>query len=233
MPENALLEARNVTRLAPDGQWRMLDAATLTLTPGQRLALVGPSGAGKTLLLRALALLDPLDGGEVRWHGQTVRREAIPSFRKQVIYLHQRAALLEDRVEAALQRPFALKVRRQQHYDRQRAVDLLAQLGRDSSFLEKSVGDLSGGEIQITALVRALQLDPTVLLLDEPTAALDPQAAAAVETLIARWIADAPEQHAFVWVSHNAEQAGRIADRTVVIDGGRTLGVVEKEGWKG
>ena len=137
------------------------------------MAVCGPSGAGKTLLLRALALLDPLDSGEILWTGRPVARDQVPRFRREAIYLHQRSAVLEDNVEAALRQPFSLRVYRQRQFDRDRAVSFLEQLGRDEAFLAKRVRDLSGGEMQITALVRALQLDPTVLLLDEPTSALD------------------------------------------------------------
>jgi putative ABC transport system ATP-binding protein len=216
-----LLEAGNLTRTHPNGEGRLLDSVSLKISAGDRLAMVGPSGAGKTLLLRALAVLDRVDCGDVIWQGRVVRRDRIPSFRTQAMYLHQRPALLEDTVEAALQRPFALRARCRQRYDRQRAIDLLARLGRDHSFLEKHVGDLSGGEIQITALVRALQLDPSVLLLDEPTAALDPQATSAVESLLVRWIAEAPTARAFLWVSHHADQARRVAERLIVMDAGR------------
>jgi putative ABC transport system ATP-binding protein len=199
----------------------LLDRVSLAIRAGERLALAGPSGAGKTLLLRALAVLDPVDGGEVHWHGRIVRRDLVPSFRWSVVYLHQRAALLEDTVEAALRRPFSLKVRRNQRYDPQRAVELLGQLGRDPEFLRKGAADLSGGEIQITALIRAIQLGPSVLLLDEPTAALDSTATAAVEGLVGRWIAEAPQERALIWVSHNTEQARRVAEKVISMQDGR------------
>ena len=230
MPSNnTLLEARGIGRRRPDNGGWLLEDASLTVSAGMRLSIVGPSGSGKTLLLRAMAMLDPLDSGEIRWQGRTVRREATPSFRKTVLYLHQRAALLEDTVEAAVRRPYGLAVHRRKSFDRDRVVDLLGQLGRDPAFLAKSVGDLSGGEIQITALVRAVQLDPTVLLLDEPTSALDPQTAAAVESLLGRWITDGPSGRAMLWVSHDAQQARRVSDRTMVMEGGRVVRSEEGE----
>jgi putative ABC transport system ATP-binding protein len=219
--DQVLLEARNVGRRHPNGQGWLLADVSLAIPAGARLAVAGPSGAGKTLLLRALAMLDPLQGGCVCWQGQAVHRDALPSFRSTVIYLHQRAALVEDTVEAALRRPFDLRVHRRRRFDRGRILDLLGQLGRDESFLEKKSGDLSGGEIQITALLRALQLDPTVLLLDEPTAALDPHTAAAVEELLGRWVGGDGGPRAMVWVCHDAQQAARMAEKTLLMAGGR------------
>ncbi|MGA2031697.1 MAG: ATP-binding cassette domain-containing protein [Thermoguttaceae bacterium] len=216
-----LLEARNLGRRHPDGRSWLLEDVSLLIEPGMRLALVGPSGAGKTLLLRALALLDPLDSGDVRFRGTNVRRDGVPPFRREVHYLHQRAALLDDTVEAALRRPFTLKCRLQQQFQQPRAVEILERLGRDASFLAKNVSDLSGGEIQITALIRALQLEPTVLLLDEPTAALDAQAASAVEDLLQHWISQQAAARAMVWVSHDRQQAGRVAQTVVSIEAGR------------
>ena len=167
-----------------------------------------------------LGRLDPLDQGEVLFRGEGVHHDAIPSYRASAIYLHQRAALIEDTVEAALRRPFAFHVHRNRRFDRSRAAELLSALGRDAAFLEKSVGDLSGGEIQISALVRALQLDPTILLLDEPTAALDPPTATSIEQLIDRWLLE-NSQRAMIWVSHDEAQAQRVGRRTLRMERGR------------
>ena len=185
---NVLLEAQKIGRRPAGAEKWLLADVSLEISAGSTLSVSGPSGAGKTLLLRALAMLDPLQSGRVCWKGHTVRHDAIPPFRAAVIYLHQRAAMLDETVEGSLRRPFTLHVHRHRAFDRSRIVDLLGQLGRDESFLTKCAGDLSGGEIQITALLRALQLEPTVLLLDEPTAALDPHTATAVEELLVRWV---------------------------------------------
>ena len=111
---------------------------SLAVNAGDRLGIVGPSGAGKTVLLRSLALLDPLDAGEIRWRGRSVRGDAVPVYRSLAIYLHQRPALFEGTVEDNLRYPFSLTVHRMGPFDRGRAVELLTLLGRDAAFLAKS-----------------------------------------------------------------------------------------------
>ena len=219
---DVLLEARHVFRRHPDDRSWLLDDVSLALQAGDRLVLVGPSGAGKTLLLRTLAKLDPLDKGEVLFAGHPIRHDGVPQFRASALYLHQRAALIADTVEAALEHPYRLHAHRQQRYDRGRAVELLTSLARDAAFLQKTVGDLSGGEIQITALVRALQLNPRILLLDEPTAALDGPTATMVERLIGSWL-DEDSHRAMVWVSHNHEQARRVGRSIGTMESGRLV----------
>jgi putative ABC transport system ATP-binding protein len=217
----SLLEAKNLIRLNPRGQGRLLEDVSLSLFAGDRLAVAGPSGSGKTLLLRALALLDQVDAGQVLWQGRTIYNENIPRFRSFAVYFHQRPSLLAETVEAALQRPFALVIHRQQAFNKPWVIDRLAALGRDETFLAQKVANLSGGEMQIVALLRALQLNPNVLLLDEPTSALDPQTATAVETWLMKWISETPDDRALIWVTHDANQASRIANRTLQMENGR------------
>ena len=96
----------------------------------------GPSGAGKTVLLRALALLDPLDSGTILWQGRAECGEGVPRYRKRVIYLHQRPALFEGTVEDNLRLPFGLRVI-EIGIRPEAALELLAVLGRDDEFLSK------------------------------------------------------------------------------------------------
>jgi putative ABC transport system ATP-binding protein len=220
-PTQLLLEARGIGRRLPGGNDCLLQDIWLEVRAGERLALVGPSGSGKTLLLRSLALLDPLDAGEICWQGQPVLASAIPDFRRHVIYLHQRAALFEGSVEDNLRQPFALKANRDRSFDRDRILKRLADLGRDAFFLARLHRDLSGGEAQMVALLRAIQLDPAILLLDEPTAALDPESTQTIEGLVLHWLEEAPEKRALVWVSHDLAQARRVAERELAMRQGR------------
>lgn len=219
--EPPLLEAVNVRRNASGTEQCLLRDVSIAIGGGDRVAVCGPSGAGKSLLLRALALLDPLDEGEIRWRGRSVCGAMAPEYRGHVIYLHQRPPLLEGTVEENLRRPFQLKLHRDRRFDADRVNHWLEHLGRDAGFLGKRHINLSGGEGQILSLLRAMQLDPEVLLLDEPTAALDKLAAQSVEKLVQLWFNERPGQRATVWVSHDADQAARVSDVQWRIAAGR------------
>jgi putative ABC transport system ATP-binding protein len=220
------IEVINIGRRDPKTEGWLIRDVSFAVNPGDRLGILGPSGAGKTVLLRALAMLDPLDVGTIRWNGQSIRGDAVPAYRKQVIYLHQRPALFEGTVEDNLRYPYALKVHHGKEFDRGRAIDFLASVGRDAAFLSKSSRDLSGGEAQIVAFARAIQLDPCVLLLDEPTAALDRPTVLGLEAVINRWQAERPGERALVWVGHDPEQTQRMTARRIALAAGR---LVEKE----
>jgi putative ABC transport system ATP-binding protein len=215
------IEVRGIGRRHPRGEGWLIRDVSFAVHPGDRLAVLGPSGAGKTVLLRALAMLDPLDTGEIRWRGHPVRGGSVPSYRKQVIYLHQRPALLDGSVEDNLRHPFTLKAHHATKFDPGRVVELLGCLDRDATFLGKSSRDLSGGEGQIVALLRAVQLDPAVLLLDEPTASLDRATSRAVEGLLDRWLAAGHGGRALVWVSHDRDQARRVTGQALHLRAGR------------
>jgi putative ABC transport system ATP-binding protein len=216
-----LLMACGLGRRNPGGEGWLLSGVCLEVRLGDRLAIIGPSGAGKTVLLRAIAMLDPVEEGTIRFRDHAIACDAIPWYRGEVVYLHQRPALLDRRVDANLEHPYSLKVHRKKRFDRNRIVDLLGGLGRDEAFLNKSSRDLSGGEAQIVALLRAIQLDPAILLLDEPTASLDSGAVRAIEGLIDRWLEENSEGRAVVWVSHDREQARRVSTRSLVMQSGR------------
>jgi putative ABC transport system ATP-binding protein len=216
-----VIEVRGIGRRNPKVEGWLIRDVSFALHRGDRLAVLGPSGAGKTVLLRALAMLDPLDAGEIHWQGHAVPGRAVPSFRKQVIYLHQRPVLLDRTVEDNLRHPFMLKAHSDRRYDPERVVALLGCLNRNAAFLGKLTRDLSGGEAQIVALLRAVQLDPVVLLVDEPTASLDQATGHAVEGLLDRWLLAGHGERALVWVSHDREQAARVTGRRLFLRDGR------------
>lgn len=201
-------------RLEKGWLWRHVD---FELASGDALAVTGPSGVGKTLLLRMLAGLDALDEGEVICLGRPQGAWAMPAYRRAVLYMHQSATLFEGTVEYNLRLPFTLGGRRGE-LPREQAIALLAPFGRSADFLAQPQSVLSGGERQMVALVRALLLAPHVLLLDECTSAMDPESTARAEALVAGWLTGAPAR-ACVWVSHDPAQRARVAGRALSLGG--------------
>ncbi|KDB07344.1 ABC transporter related protein [Burkholderia sp. lig30] len=220
MTATGLIEAQGITRRDAKSGKILLAPTDFSLPAGARIAITGPSGSGKSVFLRALALLDPLDGGSVLWHGQPIPRSAIPRYRRSVAYLRQRPAPAEGTVESLLRYPYTLAVYRDVRFDRARAAQLAARAGRGDDFLDKRASELSGGEAQIAALLRVLQLEPDVLLLDEPTSALDPDSTRAIESLVGAWFDAAPAARAYMWISHDPAQAARIGASRITMQAG-------------
>lgn len=219
MPPNPLLSAIGLERSAA-GRW-LWGPLDLELRPGERVGIVGASGCGKSLLLRALAGLDPLDRGKITFDTRPLSDWEMPRYRAAIVYLPQRSALIEGTVEDNFRAIYQFSIHRHRHYDRDRVLDNLAALGRDKTFLTQPTERLSGGEMQIVALVRALQIEPSVLLLDEPTASLDSTTTARAEALVDGWRIANP-QRAYLWTSHDPQQIIRVSDRQIILGEARS-----------
>lgn len=222
----ALLEARGLRRQPRGLAEPLLVDIELTIRCGERWVVVGPSGSGKSLLARALVALDPIEAGELRWRGEPVTAENIPGFRAEALYVAQRVALFDGSVEENLTMPFRFRANGRKRLSRGAIVGWLQALGLEESFLGKSTVELSGGEAQMMALLRALALEPRVLLLDEPTSALDPQRTQQAESLVLEWWSQGNGERAFLWITHNEAQAPRVADhpdRILEVRGGRLV----------
>ncbi len=185
----------------------VLDGLDLTLAAGGCTVVMGPNGAGKSLLLKVLHGLVAADAGEVDWNGTGPGR-ATP--RQALVF--QTPVLLRRTVAANLD--FVLKARGR---DRGRLAGLLDHAG-----LAHKAGQparrLSGGEQQRLALARALATDPEVLLLDEPTASLDPASVLTIERIVGA-ARDAGTR--ILFVTHDPGQARRMADDVVFLHRGR------------
>jgi ABC-type iron transport system FetAB ATPase subunit len=167
------------------------------------LCITGPSGSGKSLLLRALADLDP-HGGEMLLADVPADRMAADQWRRQMGLLPPESGWWLPRAG--------------DHFNS--TADLpLARLGLTEALLTAPVSRLSSGERQRLALLRLLANRPKVLLLDEPTANLDPENTRRVEALIADYRQSRPA--AVIWVSHDHAQVARVATRCAVLDAGR------------
>lgn len=165
------------------GDAPLLRGLSFCLAEGARVALTGPSGIGKTSALRAIAALDPSWSGSLALDGQSPEAMGAPRWRRRVMWLPQRAVFFGGSVASELARAFGYAASEGAKLDLDAARAQLAQLGLEG-VLERRVEELSEGERQRVALVRALVLEPQVLLLDEPTSALDARSRDAVEVAL-------------------------------------------------
>ncbi len=179
-----------------------VNVGQMQIAPGSCAALSGPSGSGKTLLLRAIADLDAADG-EV-WLDDLPRSGVdAPDWRRRVMYLASESHWWAPRVR--------------EHAAAWSSSDLTA-LGFDETVLDWEVQRLSSGERQRLALARALAHEPSMLLLDEPTANLDQANTARVEQLVADW--RRRTGGCVLWVSHDPAQRARVSSDEFTLEGG-------------
>ena len=218
-----LLTFRDLTKSIPGNAEKTLFAdLSAEVAPGDKIAIVGPSGQGKSTLLRILALLAAADRGEISLHGKPHTEWQPRDWRSRVCYLPQHAVMLEGTVEYNLSAVSRLHKR---SFERALAVELAAKLGLERIDWGKEAATLSGGEKQRIALIRALLLRPDMLLLDEPTASLDSDSRGRVEELLDAW--HEREGTALIWITHDPDQAGRVSKRIWRMAGG---GIREDEG---
>ncbi len=179
-----------------------VNAGELDIGSGECVTVHGPSGAGKTLLLRAIADLDETTG-ELWLNDQARNDMRAPEWRRQVMYVAAESAWWHERVRDHAER-----------WD----SGVLQALGLGDEVLDWDVQRLSSGERQRLAIARAMAHDPSVLLLDEATANLDQSNTARVEQLVDTWRKSA--NGCVLWVSHDPAQRARIADRVMRIEQG-------------
>ena len=196
---------------------------------GEIVTIVGPNGSGKSTFLRVLI------GAQTPSEGRVERAPAL-----RIGYVPQHPAFLDETVEECFKRVFTLKANQNKFYNREKILLWLEQLslpdtGKNNSdkgdfteLLNRPARELSGGESQVVALFRALQLDPQVLLLDEPTASMDTELTRLMEDLLEKWHKcsseifpvgpDQQTQRAWIWVSHNPQQLSRMCGQTYSLD---------------
>ncbi len=195
----------------------VLSIDQLTIHKSEILTILGPSGAGKSTLLRVLNFLESPTSGEIRFMDRIwTNHLAVPlEIRRQVTTVFQRPILISRNVQENV--ALGLHWRKQPPSE---VTQVLAQVGLEH-LAKHQAQNLSGGEAQRVALARAIVLKPAVLLLDEPTANLDPYNARIIEEIILRL--NQEQNTTIVLVTHNIFQARRLGQRIVLILDGQIV----------
>ncbi len=198
------------------GSFVALDDVSLEVADGQLTALLGPSGGGKSTLLRIVGGLEDADSGTVHIDG--VEASGVPAQRRNVGFVFQHYAAFKH-LSVYRNVAFGLEIRKRGKAEVQRRVGDLLDLVHLSQFADRMPSELSGGQRQRMALARALAVEPKVLLLDEPFGALDAQ----VRKELRDWLRRLHDevQVTTVFVTHDQEEALEVADSLVVINHGR------------
>ncbi|MEY2472881.1 MAG: sulfate/thiosulfate transport system ATP-binding protein [Actinomycetota bacterium] len=208
------IAARNVTKRF--GDFVALDDVSVTIPGGSLTALLGPSGGGKSTLLRVIAGLESPDSGSVEIEGTDAT--ALPPQRRNVGFVFQHYAAFKH-MTVAKNVAFGLSIRKRPKDEVGARVQELLELVHLENFADRYPAQLSGGQRQRMALARALAVSPQVLLLDEPFGALDAQ----VRKELRAWLRRLHDEvHVTtVFVTHDQEEAMEVADEIVVINAGR------------
>jgi len=210
-----LAELKNLTKYF--GNRTVLDDITLQIKEGEILALLGPNGSGKTTLLKILAFLEKPESGEVKFQGETVTDKNAERMRLQSAMVFQRILLFNTSVYNNI--AYGLKMRKLPQNTIKEEVKKALRLVKLEGFEKRSAKKLSGGEQQRIALARALVLKTKLLLLDEPTANLDPKNAQIMEEAIAT--IDRELRTTIVMATHNMFQAKTLPHRIALINDGK------------
>ncbi|MFA9494144.1 amino acid ABC transporter ATP-binding protein [Streptococcus sp. E17BB] len=207
-----MLELKNISKTFGDKV--IFDQFNLTVQEGKVLSLVGPSGGGKTTLLRMLAGLESLDSGEIIYNGQVVPIDHLETanllgFVFQDFQLFPHLSVLENLTLSPIKTLGLSK-----EIAEQKARDLLLQLGL-AEHQQAYPHSLSGGQKQRVALARAMMIDPKIIGYDEPTSALDPHLRQEVEKMI---IANRDRGMTQIVVTHDMAFAEHISDQILKIN---------------
>jgi phospholipid/cholesterol/gamma-HCH transport system ATP-binding protein len=204
------------------GEQKVLNGISLNVTRGQTVAVLGRSGTGKSVLLKLLVGLQPADSGTVRIDGQDITGvEAGPlnEIRKRMGYLFQQGALYDSlTVEQNVDFPLSRHASLSESQRKDKVRELLSSVGMSDGDSGKMPSEISGGMQKRVGLARALALDPQILLLDEPTAGLDPITSAEIGELIV----DLRKKRAItaLVVTHDVHGAKTFSDLLILLDRG-------------
>ena len=218
--EGVRLKLEGVSLATTIGSQYLLQDISFEAFPGDRIAIIGASGAGKTSLLRVIDRLSEATAGSIYLEEKEYRQIPAIQLRQQVMLVMQESKLLGMTVREALQYPLVLrKMPRSQI--QQRVAYWMEQLHIPEDWLEKTELQLSVGQKQLVAIARALVTQPKVLLLDEPTSALDAgKASHLIEVLIQL---ASSSQTTILMVNHQLELAQQFCTRVLCLQAGRSI----------
>jgi tungstate transport system ATP-binding protein len=199
------------------GSKTVLENVTLHIQEGEILALLGPNGSGKTTLLRVLAFLLKPYSGQIKFQGEFVNDKNSEGMRLQCAMVFQKTLLFNTSVFSNV--AYGLRMRKISREVIDEEVTRALKMVRLEGFERRSAKKLSGGEQQRVALARALVLKTKLLLLDEPTANLDPKNASIIEDVILA--ANRDQRTTIVMATHNMFQARAIPQRVALINQGK------------
>jgi molybdopterin-binding protein len=208
-------ELKDVTKVF--GNKTVLDGVNLQICEGEILALLGPNGSGKTTLLKILAFIENPTNGEVKFQGETVTLKKTEKTRMQSTLVFQKTILFDTSVYNNI--VYGLKIRKMPKNVRNEEVKRVLKLVKLEGFEKRPAKKLSGGEQQRVAIARALTLKTKLLLLDEPTANLDPKNASILEEVIAT--VNREHNITIVMATHNMFQAKTLPHRIALINDGK------------
>jgi len=207
------------------GEQKVLNGVSLSVPHGQTVAVLGRSGTGKSVLLKLLVGLQPPDSGSVRIAGQEIigiAPRALHELRKKMGYLFQQAALYDSlTVEQNVDFPLSRNTGMSESERKDKVRELLSSVGLCDGDSGKMPSEISGGMQKRVGLARALALDPEILLLDEPTAGLDPITSAE----IGRLIIELKKRRTMtaVVVTHDIHGAKTFSDLLILLDQGNVV----------
>ena len=214
MENNVIIDLRNIS-VSFDGE-TILDKLNLYIRNGEFITFLGPSGCGKTTTLRVIAGFLAPDEGDVVFDGKIIN--GVPAHKRQVNTIFQRYALFPH-LNVAENVAFGLKLKKMTKREIEEKVSEMLALVNLKGFEKRNINSLSGGQQQRVAIARALAVEPKVLLLDEPLAALDLKLRKDMQAELKKI-----QQRlgiTFIFVTHDQEEALSMSDTIVVMDGGK------------
>jgi tungstate transport system ATP-binding protein len=215
LSESALYRLENVTKRY--GERTVLRIDRLEIGAGELVCLLGPTGAGKSTLLRLLGGLEPPSAGQLWFRACALNGRLPTEIQRRFTLIFQKPLLLNESVTCNVEYGLRLQGLHDRHTKVEALLDRLNLRGLAAQPAQK----LSGGETQLVALARGLVLETEVLLLDEPTAHLDPARVALVEEVVRE--AHQRRGTTIVWATHNIFQARRLAQRVALLLNGELV----------